>query len=279
MRGTGQMQGGPGPAAAVLLTARTDCGDNCRASAQSPGLPLSSPGPDAILDRMSIRLFLSRMLPFLPLPVLFLTGLVGPVVLHAGEEDAIGRLNTSGHHAIEMCTATLIAPALILTAAHCVTRPEDGYVKRVQDMVFVAGWDGEAHTGASRIKRVQVHPQAYVDGRFDLRHDLALAELTTPLTPAPMAFGNGTLPGPLTLMGYMRSRPHRLTVTPYCYGAPASSLWRIGCRVEPGQSGGPVIEGDGKARRVVAVIVAVTEEQALAVPVDRWLRQQFAASR
>ncbi|MGP6085710.1 trypsin-like serine peptidase [Antarctobacter jejuensis] len=227
-------------------------------------MPLPSPCPDAIVVAMLLRLFLLLMLP---------------VALHAGEEDAIGRLNTAGYRTTEMCTATLIAPALILTAAHCVTRPEDGYLKRVDDMVFVAGWDGADHTGAARIKEVHVHPQAYAEGRFDIRHDLALAELTEPLTPAPLTFGNGTLPGPLTLMGYMRSRPHRLTITPYCYGEAVSGLWRIGCRVEPGQSGGPVILGEGQARRVVAVIVAVTEEQALVVPVDGWLRQQFAASR
>ncbi len=214
-----------------------------------------------------------RLLALTVLPLSLFAGVL------AGEEAAIGRLNTAGYRTTEMCTASLVAPALILTAAHCVTRPEDGYLKRLTDMVFVAGWDGDGHTGASRIKAVHVHPQAYVGGRFDLRHDIALAELTEPLTPAPLAFGNGTLPGPLTLMGYMRSRPHRLTVTPYCYGEPASSLWRIGCRVEPGQSGGPVVAGEGTARRVVAVIVAVTEEQAIAVPVDGWLRQQFAASR
>lgn len=202
-----------------------------------------------------------------------------PPALQAEEEAAIGRLNLAGYRTTEMCTASLVAPALILTAAHCVTRPEDGYLKRLTDMVFVAGWDGEAHTGAARIKAVHVHPKAFAEGRFDIRHDLALAELTRPLEPAPLAIGNATLPGPLTLMGYMRSRPHRLAVTPYCYGEALSSLWKIGCRVEPGQSGGPVMAGDGAARRVVAVIVAVTEEQALVVPVDRWLRQQFAASR
>lgn len=197
----------------------------------------------------------------------------------AEDEPAIGRLNLAGYHTREMCTATLIAPALILTAAHCVTRPEDGYLKRLGDMVFVAGWDGEGHSGASRIRQVHVHPKAYTEGRFDLRHDIAVVELSDPLEGPPLRIGNAALPGPLTLMGYQRSRPHRLTVTPYCYGAPERSLWRIGCRVEKGQSGGPVVYGEGAARRVVAVIVAVSEEQALAVPVDGWLRQQFATLR
>lgn len=203
-----------------------------------------------------------------------------PGVAYTQEELSIGRLNTAGYHTTEMCTATLIAPDRALTAAHCVTRPEDGYLKRLTDMVFVAGWDGADHSGASRIKAVHVHPQAYSEGKFALRHDVAVIDLETPLTPPPLRVGSAALPGPLTLMGYRRSRPHRLTVTPLCYGAPASGVWRIGCRVEPGQSGGPVFYGEDTARRVVAVIVAVTrDEEALAVPVDGWLRQQIAPTR
>ncbi|MBY6119955.1 trypsin-like serine peptidase [Mameliella alba] len=207
-----------------------------------------------------------------------LTLILLPLPLPAGE-PSIGRLNTAGYRMTEMCTATLIAPDLALTAAHCVTRPEDGYLKRITDMVFVAGWDGEEHTGAARIREVRVHPEAFAEGRFDLRHDIAVVELEDSLTPPPLALGNVALPGPLTLMGYRRSRPHRLTVTPLCYGDAYRGIWRIGCRVEPGQSGGPVMAGEGAARRIVAVIVAVTrDEEALAVPVDGWLRREFAAA-
>lgn len=199
-------------------------------------------------------------------------------------EDAVGRLNLAGYKHREMCTASLVAPDLALTAAHCVTTPADGYLKRLGDMVFVAGWNGDTHTGAARVKAVSVHPEAYAEGRFDLRHDVAVVQLAEPIAPAPLRVGSGTLPGPLTLMGYQRSRPHRLEVTPYCYGegtgtrtgTGAGALWRIRCRVEQGQSGGPVMTGEGDARRIVAVLVAVTEEDALAVPIDGWVRRQLA---
>ncbi len=193
-------------------------------------------------------------------------------------EEAVGRLNLAGFNHREMCTASLVAPGLALTAAHCVTWPQDGYLKRITDMVFVAGWDGERHSGATRITSVSVHPEAYSNGAFDLRHDLAVIELSEKIAPKPLRIGSGGLPGPLELAGYQRSRPHRLTVTPFCYGEERGPLWQIQCRVEPGQSGGPVFAGEGAQRRIVAVLVAVSEENALAVPVDGWLRRQVAAA-
>lgn len=203
-----------------------------------------------------------------------------PLPVSAQMDPSIGRLNTAGYRATEMCTAALIAPDLAVTAAHCVTRPEDGYLRRIADMVFVAGWDGGEHSGAAQVKSVRVHPDAYHDGRFDLRHDLAVVELGTALDLPTLPVGSVALPAPLTLAGYRRSRPNRLTVTPLCQASPLSGVWRIDCRVEPGQSGGPVLAGEGTTRRIVAVIVAVNrEEQALAVPVDGWLRRQFAATR
>lgn len=191
-------------------------------------------------------------------------------------EDAVGRLNLAGYRHREMCTATLVAADVALTAAHCVTTPADGYLKRIGDMTFVAGWDGEHHTGAARIKAVTVHPKAYSEGRFDIAHDIALVTLDLPLDPSPLPVGLGVPPGPLTLMGYRRSAPHQLTITPLCHGEEKGPLWRIRCRVEPGQSGGPVFLGEGRSRRLVAVIAAVVEEEAIVVPVDAWLLGQLA---
>jgi len=205
--------------------------------------------------------------------------LIALLALPAWAEEAVGRLNLAGYNHREMCTASLVAPGLALTAAHCVTTPQDGYLKRTADMVFVAGWNGAEHSGAARIKAVTVHPDAYRDGQFDLRHDIAVVELTERIAPRPLPLGSGGLPGPLELMGYQGSTPHRLTVTPFCYGEERRGLWQIRCRVERGQSGGPVFAGEGKAKRIVAVVVAVTEEDALAVPVDGWLRRQVALAR
>ncbi|CUH76689.1 trypsin-like serine peptidase [Tropicibacter naphthalenivorans] len=192
--------------------------------------------------------------------------------LPALADPAVGRLNLSGYKHREMCSGTLIAPDKVLTAAHCVATVQDGYLKRLGDMTFVADWNGESHKGAAKLRAVQVHPKAFTDGRFDLSHDIAVVELAQPLQPTPHPLGDKGLPGPLTLIGYQRSAPHRQAETGYCYGAPEGPLWRIACRVEPGQSGGPVLNDAGE---IVAVISAVQEEQALVVPVDEWLREQL----
>lgn len=190
-------------------------------------------------------------------------------------EEAVGRLNLAGYKHREMCSGTLVAPDKVLTAAHCVISVIDGYAKPLGDMVFVADWNGESHKGAAHIAHVDIHPGAFSDARFMIENDLALVTLDQPLDIAPLPIGTGALPGPLTLIGYKRSAPHRQAITPYCYGAPDYGLWRIACRVEPGQSGGPVLNEAGE---VVAIISAVQEEQALAVPVDGWLRDALSAS-
>ncbi len=191
----------------------------------------------------------------------------------AHAEDAVGRLNAAGYRTTEMCSGALVAPDRVVTAAHCVLDPRDGYAKRIADMVFVAGWDGARHVGASKVAEVAVHPGAFRDGQFDIAFDVAVLTLATPLDSARLPLGSAAPAGPLTILGYPRSRPHRLRVQTDCAGRAQGALWRLDCPVEKGQSGGPVLFGDGPARRIVAIIVASTDDAAFAVPVDPWLRR------
>lgn len=192
--------------------------------------------------------------------------------LPASANDAVGRLNLAGYKHREMCSATLVAPDLALTAAHCVVLPQDGYLKRIGDMTFVAGWNGESHKGASKITQTYVHPRAFENGRFQLPFDIAFVELAQALAPDPLEIGDA--PGPFSLLGYRRSRPHRLDVQEACSGE-SDQILRINCPVEPGQSGGPVL-ANGK---ILAVISAKSQDQTLAALVNDWVFAQLARHR
>ncbi|WP_162164321.1 trypsin-like serine peptidase [Roseivivax isoporae] len=209
------------------------------------------------------------------LPLLAALLLAAPVAGTARADDAVGRVNAGGFDTRSMCTGTLVAPGRVLTAAHCVLWP-DGRERQVSDIVFVAGWDGAGHAGAARAASVALHPRALADGRIDVRHDLAVIDLVRPIEGPTLEVGSAGPAGPLALAGYTRSRPHRLSVTEDCAGTADGTLWRVGCTIEHGQSGGPVIYGTGAARRVVAVISARTEGGALVVPVDGWARARLA---
>ncbi|MEL6207950.1 MAG: trypsin-like serine protease, partial [Pseudomonadota bacterium] len=78
-------------------------------------------------------------------------GPTAPEILPLTEQpawNAIGRVNIAGYKSRRMCSGTLIAPDLVLTAAHCVLGPT-GDPAPAGDIVFVAGWRaGEAAADA-----------------------------------------------------------------------------------------------------------------------------------
>lgn len=206
-----------------------------------------------------------------------LLGLLAGAPLRA--EQAIGRLGVQDPDLSGHCTASLIAPDLALTAAHCVTKLRDGALDRLTGMSFAAGWDGARHSGAARIAEVRLHPKAHTGSRqLNVFHDVAVIRLDRALEIAPLAVGRGVAGGPLTFMGYRRQRPDQLTVEADC-PSEAGPLWRLGCPARSGQSGSPVFQGEGTSRRIVALVVAVNGADSLAVPLDQWVLRQLAPGR
>jgi protease YdgD len=180
--------------------------------------------------------------------------------------DAIGRISHSAalRPGAAICTGTLVAPDLVLTAGHCLGAGDPG------EMRFALGADV---TGARALRRgAAVYrrqgppaPGPAPEPVAGLAMDLALIRLGTAV-PAdvarPLAVGSPG-PGPAVMPGYRRDAPLAAPVPTDCAVVwQAGAVLGLGCPAVSGQSGAPVLQpGPGGDWQVVAVTVAAVTER------------------
>lgn len=159
------------------------------------------------------------------------------------------------------CTGTLIAPDLVLTAAHCLVDAQAG-VRDLAGLTFRAGLrDGAAvaERAARRIVLLPEYDPTEADPRRRYRHDVALIELAEPI-PAFVA-------APFQVATAGRGL-REVSVVSFAQGRSDAPSWQRDCSIlgrEPGllafdcdvyfgSSGAPVFDRSGQRARIVSIV-------------------------
>ena len=178
--------------------------------------------------------------------------------------EAVGRLTMANR---AMCTGALIAPDLVLTAAHCLYDPHNGRLVKPRDITFEAGLSGNSAKATRTVRAAAEHP-GYNHRRGGANQagvDIAVLRLSKPIDSSQIRpFATEVRPSRGDELGVI-SYNHVQNDTP-AWQHPCLVLGRKGdmvvmnCEVDFGASGAPVfvVEG-GSAPRLVSVISSKAE--------------------
>lgn len=199
--------------------------------------------------------------------------------------EAVGRLNIAGR---SMCTGALIAPNLVLTAAHCLYDKDNHTRVEASEIEFLAGLRHGRASAYRWVRTAIAHPE-YVfsaDGEAQVRNDLALLELERPIentTITPFETDHRPRKGAAVgVVSYAHDRAETPALQETCHVlARQFGTLVLSCSVDFGSSGAPVFVTEDGVSRIVSVVSAKAEledrQVALATALEGPLQELIAA--